>query len=97
MMERNILQIYEEMKNVQTQIGQLQYKLTRLQQELNNACSRDYGAYTTTEKGNTYISFNNGSEIESVLSEETIRGNGWFIGVDLAKEESFYHKRSLKI
>jgi hypothetical protein len=87
MPRRNGLQIHEEMKSIQEQIGRLQYKLMRLQQELNNSNSKNNGSYTCSNT-DTYIMFNNGSEIKPLPSEETIRGKGWFFGIDLGKEES---------
>jgi hypothetical protein len=83
--KRNALQISEEMRDVQEEIGKLQYKLIRLQQELNSSHSKEYGTYTSSGKSDTYITFDN--EIRPSSSEVAIRGKDWFFGVDLAKEE----------
>lgn len=81
------LRINEEIRSIQEKIGRLQYRLMNLQQELNSQHSKDYGSYTC-DKSDTYIMFENGSQINPLHSESVARGKGWFIGIDLAKEES---------
>ena len=87
MPRRDALSIHEEMQKIQEQIGQLQYKLTRLQNELNFQQSKKGMNQYDCPKGDTYISFNNGSEIKGLHAGETVRGKGWFFDIDLAKEE----------
>jgi DNA anti-recombination protein RmuC len=87
MPRRDSLEIYNEMQKIKKEIGQLQYRLMQLQQELNRCHQDTYDKYTCN-KNDTYIMFNNGSEIEAIKSNDNLRGKGWFVDVDLVKEDS---------